>query len=169
LAIFASAYFKWWGMIDLSRLPMELPLVLATYALVTFVSNVQVRSPWMLVFPLYALSQSLVMPVLGAYQYAVLARRAGRAGRDRRGRVRGEGAAARRDDRPRAGRRTRRGRARNGIRLRGERWRTGDSRERSWWPATATTGARATSTRCRRRASARGAGSGTSRTARSAT
>jgi len=89
LAIFASAYFKWWGMIELSRLPMELPLVLATYALVTFVSNVQVRSPWMLVFPLYALSQSLVMPVLGAYQYAVLARRAGRAGRYRFGYRRG--------------------------------------------------------------------------------
>jgi hypothetical protein len=44
-----------------------------------------VRSRWMLVFPLYALSQSLVMPLIGACQYAVLARREGRAGRYRFG------------------------------------------------------------------------------------
>jgi hypothetical protein len=85
LAIFASVYFKWWGMIDVEQLPRELPLVLVAYALVTFVSNFQVRSWWMIVFPVYALSQSLVMPLVGACQYAVLARREGRAGRYRFG------------------------------------------------------------------------------------
>jgi hypothetical protein len=69
--------------------PVELPLVLFTYVLVTFVSNLQVRSWWMLVFPLYALAQSLVMPLLGVYSYVVLARREGRPGRYRFGYRRG--------------------------------------------------------------------------------
>ncbi len=83
LAVFASFAFKWWNMIDWRTLPIEVPLVLAVYAFVTFVSNVQVRSRWMLVFPLYALFQSLVMPPLGACMYIVLARRRGRLGRYR--------------------------------------------------------------------------------------
>jgi cellulose synthase/poly-beta-1,6-N-acetylglucosamine synthase-like glycosyltransferase len=83
LAVFASVYFKWWSMIDLELLPFELPLLLATYVLVTVVSNLQVRSWWMLVFPVYALTQSMVLPVIGACQYVVLARRAGRLGRYR--------------------------------------------------------------------------------------
>jgi hypothetical protein len=77
LAVFASVYFKWWSMIDLELLPFELPLLLATYVLVTVVSNLQVRSWWMLVFPVYALTQSMVLPVIGACQYVVLARRVG--------------------------------------------------------------------------------------------
>ncbi|MDX6412749.1 MAG: hypothetical protein QOH23_159 [Gaiellaceae bacterium] len=81
LAVFASVYFKWWSMIDLSLLPFELPLLLATYVIVTVVSNFQVRSRWMLVFPIYALAQSMVMPVLGAVQYIVLARERKRLGR----------------------------------------------------------------------------------------
>lgn len=81
LAVFASVYFKWWSMIDWRLLPFTLPLVVATYAFVTFVSNLQVRSWWMLVFPVYALFQSLVMPVLGAVYYLVLLHRKRRAGR----------------------------------------------------------------------------------------
>jgi len=73
LAVFASFAFKWWNMLDWRALPAEVPLVLAVYALVTFVSNFQVRSRWMLVFPLYALFQSLVMPPLGACTYFLLA------------------------------------------------------------------------------------------------
>ena len=85
LAVFASLYFKWWGMIDLHALPYTLPLVLLTYAFVTFVSNLQVRSLWMVVFPLYALTQTLVMPLLGAGYYFVLLRRRGTPGRYRFG------------------------------------------------------------------------------------
>ena len=81
--VLASIYFKWWSMIDLSLLPFELPLLLATYVVVTFVSNFQVRSRWMLVFPVYALVQGMVMPLLGAVNYMVLARRRKRLGRYR--------------------------------------------------------------------------------------
>ena len=83
LVVLASIYFKWWSMIDLSLLPFELPLLLATYVVVTFVSNFQVRSRWMLVFPVYALVQGMVMPLLGAVNYMVLARRRKRLGRYR--------------------------------------------------------------------------------------
>jgi hypothetical protein len=83
LAVFASFAFKWWNLLDWRALPAEVPLVLAVYALVTFVSNFQVRSRWMLVFPLYALLQSLVMPPLGACTYVLLARKRGRLGRYR--------------------------------------------------------------------------------------
>src|SRR5580765_1866342 len=83
LVVLASVYFKWWSMIDLSLLPFELPLLLATYVVVTFISNFQVRSRWMLVFPVYALIQWMVMPILGAVYYVVLARRRKRLGRYR--------------------------------------------------------------------------------------
>ena len=89
LVVYATIEFRWWNMIDWQALPKELPLVLAVYVFVTFISNVQVRSRWMIVFPLYALTQSLVMPLLGAVQYVVLARRAGSAGRYRFGYRRG--------------------------------------------------------------------------------
>jgi len=89
LAVFASVWFKWWNMIDWRTLPFELPLVVVTYAFVTFVSNLQVRSWWMVVFPVYALAQSLVMPPLGALYYVVLLRRRRRAGRFRFGYRRG--------------------------------------------------------------------------------
>jgi hypothetical protein len=89
VAVYATIHFKWWGMIDWRNVPQELPLVLVVYAFVTFISNLQVRSRWMIVFPLYALTQSLVMPLLGAAQYVVLAARAGTAGRYRFGSRRG--------------------------------------------------------------------------------
>lgn len=81
LAVYATLEFKWWGMIDWRTLPQELPLVLLVYAFVTFIANVQVRSRWMLVFPLYALAQSFIMPPLGAMYYVVLARRKATLGR----------------------------------------------------------------------------------------
>jgi len=73
IAVYATIHFKWWGMIDWQMLPRELPLILAVYVFVTFISNLQVASPWMLVFPLYALVQSVVLPLLGALKYAQLA------------------------------------------------------------------------------------------------
>jgi cellulose synthase/poly-beta-1,6-N-acetylglucosamine synthase-like glycosyltransferase len=89
LAVFATVHLKWWSLIDWHALPRELPLVLAVYIFVTFISNFQVRSWWMIVFPIYALAQSIVMPLLGAGYYVVLARRAGLAGRYRFGYRRG--------------------------------------------------------------------------------
>jgi hypothetical protein len=89
LAVYATIEFKWWGMLDWGALPTELPLVLVVYVFVTFISNIQVRSRWMIVFPIYALAQSLVMPIVGALYYFVLAKRAGRAGRYRVGYRRG--------------------------------------------------------------------------------
>ena len=89
LAVFASLYYKWWELIDVRRLPYELPVLLGIYVVVTFVSNVQVRSWWMLVFPAYALAQTLVMPAVGACTYVSLACRRGRLGRYRFGYRRG--------------------------------------------------------------------------------
>jgi len=83
LVVFATVHLRWWGLVDWHALPRELPLVLAVYVVVTFISNLQVRSWWMIVFPTYALAQSLVMPLLGACYYVVLARRNGRLGRYR--------------------------------------------------------------------------------------
>jgi cellulose synthase/poly-beta-1,6-N-acetylglucosamine synthase-like glycosyltransferase len=94
LAVFASVYFKWWGLVDLRALPKEMPLVLGVYAFVTFVTNLQVRSRWMLVFPVYSLLQGLVLPLLGAIHYVVLARRARSLGRYRFGYRRGAPAGA---------------------------------------------------------------------------
>ena len=82
-AVYATLHFKWWGMIDWQALPRELPVVLLVYAFVTLLSNLQVASPWMLVFPLYALAQSLVLPPLGAAKYVQLAWRARSPGRYR--------------------------------------------------------------------------------------
>ena len=80
-AIWVSVYFKWWAMLDLRSIGYTLPIVFIAYVFVTVVSNLQVVSPWMLVFPAYALVQVLVMPPIGAAYYFVIARRRGRLGR----------------------------------------------------------------------------------------
>jgi cellulose synthase/poly-beta-1,6-N-acetylglucosamine synthase-like glycosyltransferase len=80
-AIWVSVYFKWWSMLDLRSIGYTLPVVFIAYVVVTIVSNLQVISPWMLVFPAYALLQVLVMPPVGAFYYFVVARRRGRLGR----------------------------------------------------------------------------------------
>jgi cellulose synthase/poly-beta-1,6-N-acetylglucosamine synthase-like glycosyltransferase len=58
--------FKWWALITY---PMLLPVVLALYIAVTFLVNWQVRSTSMFIFPIYALFQTLVMPVFGCLRY----------------------------------------------------------------------------------------------------
>jgi cellulose synthase/poly-beta-1,6-N-acetylglucosamine synthase-like glycosyltransferase len=89
--IWISLYFKWWTLIDLHGLLSTLPLVILAYILVTAISNLQVLSPWMLVFPFYSLVQILVMPPVGAVHYLVLARRRQTLGRYRFGYRRGSG------------------------------------------------------------------------------
>jgi cellulose synthase/poly-beta-1,6-N-acetylglucosamine synthase-like glycosyltransferase len=72
-AIWVSLYFKWWTLISLHELIYTMPLVIVSYVVVTAISNVQVLSPWMLVFPFYSLAQVLVMPPVGAAYYFVIA------------------------------------------------------------------------------------------------
>lgn len=89
LLIWTSFWFKAWEMVDWSSIPSMLPVLYVAYLLVTLISNLQVLSPWMVLFPLYALVQSLVMPVLGVYTYGTLACRRRRLGRYRFGYRRG--------------------------------------------------------------------------------
>jgi cellulose synthase/poly-beta-1,6-N-acetylglucosamine synthase-like glycosyltransferase len=90
VAIWASLYFKWWTMLHPAGIISSLPLVYAAYLFVTATSNVQVLSPWMIVFPFYALAQVMVMPVLGVVKYVELARRRRHLGRYRFGYRRSE-------------------------------------------------------------------------------
>jgi hypothetical protein len=83
--IWASLYFRWWEMIDPSSIPSTLPMLFFVYLLVTVVSNVQVASWWMLVFPFYSFVQTFVFPLVGASYYVLLAVRRGRLGRYRFG------------------------------------------------------------------------------------
>jgi hypothetical protein len=85
VAIWASLYFKWWTMLSPAAVVSTLPVVYVAYVFVTVTSNLQVASPWMILFPFYALAQVLVMPPLGALKYIELARRRGRVGRYRFG------------------------------------------------------------------------------------
>src|SRR5215218_983014 len=57
IAIWVSLYFKWWTLIDPHEAARTLPIVMAAYVAVTVMSNLQVISPWMLVFPIYAFLQ----------------------------------------------------------------------------------------------------------------
>jgi Glycosyl transferase family group 2 len=81
VAIWVSLYFKWWTLINPHELVRTLPIVMAAYVVVTVISNLQVISPWMIVFPIYSLAQVTVMPLVGAAYYVILAHRKGRIGR----------------------------------------------------------------------------------------
>jgi hypothetical protein len=81
VAIWATWYVKWWTMLSPGALLSSLPYVYCAYLFVTVTANLQVASPWMVVFPFYALVQVLVMPVFGALTYLGLARRRRRVGR----------------------------------------------------------------------------------------
>jgi hypothetical protein len=57
-----------------------LPIVLVAYVLLTLVANWQVRSEWMIIYPIYALAQVALMPLYGFAYYCYIAlthRRAG--------------------------------------------------------------------------------------------
>ena len=81
IAIWASWYFKWWTMLSPEAFVSSLPLVYFAYLFATVTSNLQVISPWMVVFPFYALAQVVVMPPLGALKYFEVAKARGRVGR----------------------------------------------------------------------------------------
>ena len=86
--LWVSFYWKWWGMIDWHSLPFTLAVLWAFYVAMTLASNFQVRSRWMLLMPLYALVQGMLLPALGVVCYFQLARRRGSLGRYRFGYVR---------------------------------------------------------------------------------
>jgi cellulose synthase/poly-beta-1,6-N-acetylglucosamine synthase-like glycosyltransferase len=81
IAIWLTWYVKWWTMLSPGAFLSSLPYVYCAYLFVTVTSNLQVASPWMVVFPFYALVQVLVMPVFGALKYFELARGRRRVGR----------------------------------------------------------------------------------------
>ena len=85
IAIWLTWHLKWWTMLSPGEVVSSLPYLYGAYLFVTLTSNLQVASIWMLVFPLYALVQVLVMPVFGALKYFELARRRRRVGRYRFG------------------------------------------------------------------------------------
>ncbi|MEK7615843.1 MAG: glycosyltransferase family 2 protein [Patescibacteria group bacterium] len=60
---------------------MILPYILALYTLLTIVANWKVRSRWMLVFPIYALFQVLVLIWFGVFRYVVTVYKTGNFGR----------------------------------------------------------------------------------------
>jgi hypothetical protein len=60
-----------------------MPLILGLYAVATYIANWNVRSRWMLLFPLYALLQVMVIIWLGIFRYIVTVRRTGNWGRIR--------------------------------------------------------------------------------------
>jgi hypothetical protein len=85
LLIWTGLWLKAWELVDWSSVTEKVPLLYVAYLLVTIVSNLQVLSPWMVLFPFYALVQSLLMPFLGACTYFRLAYRRRRLGRYRFG------------------------------------------------------------------------------------
>jgi hypothetical protein len=60
-----------------------LPLIVVAYTGVTLLSNWSVRSRWMILYPYYALAQSLLMPVPGIVEYVRIALRERSLGRYR--------------------------------------------------------------------------------------
>jgi cellulose synthase/poly-beta-1,6-N-acetylglucosamine synthase-like glycosyltransferase len=77
VVIWLSISTRWWSAMDVREFVALLPVLLVSYTLVTAVCNLQVLSPWMLLFPFYAFAQTLVMPLLGLITYVKLARRQG--------------------------------------------------------------------------------------------
>jgi cellulose synthase/poly-beta-1,6-N-acetylglucosamine synthase-like glycosyltransferase len=82
-AIWVSTTSRWWQHVDQRSIPAHVLIIYGTYLLVTGISNSQVASYWMLLYPLYAAVQSLILPPLGAATYLRLAGREGRLGRYR--------------------------------------------------------------------------------------
>lgn len=63
--------------------PHLLPVILAFYVVATYIANWKVRSRWMLLFPLYALFQVMVLIWLGIYRYVQTVRKTGNIGKIR--------------------------------------------------------------------------------------
>ena len=82
--VYVGLYFKCWtfaGHIAPLVLVQSLLTLFVIYALITLIANLKVASIGILAFPPYALAQAVLMPLVGAIYYVVLARRQGRLGR----------------------------------------------------------------------------------------
>lgn len=55
--------------LDLSKMTVVLPVIYVAYVAITAVANWPVRSEWMLVYPLYAMAQAIIMPPVGLVHY----------------------------------------------------------------------------------------------------
>ncbi len=80
-----SAVLVWLGLVgkvlSLATAVETVPMIALLYVGITVVSNWEVRSRWMIVYPYYSLVQSVVFPTLGFARYLTLARRHGNLGR----------------------------------------------------------------------------------------
>jgi cellulose synthase/poly-beta-1,6-N-acetylglucosamine synthase-like glycosyltransferase len=96
--VWVGLYFKWHSIVGYLHpfvLVHALAWLFAVYALITVIANWQVRSWRMLVYPPYALTQAILMPIVGTVYYPIMVRRTGHFGRYRYPRRRPELAAAR--------------------------------------------------------------------------
>lgn len=83
--VWVGIYFKWWTLGAVFVDPVEgvrvFFVLFGVYAVVTAIGNWQVRQRLMILFPMYALVQAVLMPIIGSVYYVVLACRMRRAGR----------------------------------------------------------------------------------------
>jgi hypothetical protein len=68
---------------ELVARPHLIPVILLVYVVATYAANWRVRNKWMLVFPLYALFQVMIIMWMGIYRYAVTVRKTGNFGKIR--------------------------------------------------------------------------------------
>ena len=90
--VWVGLYFKWDTVTSYASVGAFLKLLgisMVVCAAITVVANIQVRSWRMLIFPLYAFAQAMLMPIVGSIYYWVFAHRQGFLGRYRFGYRRG--------------------------------------------------------------------------------
>lgn len=87
ITLFYTAVLVWLGLagklVTLLTAAEVLPLVILLYTAIMVGSNWRIRNRWMILYPYYALVQSLVLPALGVVRYLQMARRHGNLGRYR--------------------------------------------------------------------------------------
>jgi cellulose synthase/poly-beta-1,6-N-acetylglucosamine synthase-like glycosyltransferase len=84
--VWVGLYFKWNSIVEHLHpfvLVQAFAWLFAVYAVITLVANWQVRSWRMIVYPPYALTQAILMPMVGSVYYWLIVRRAGTFGRYR--------------------------------------------------------------------------------------
>jgi hypothetical protein len=69
---------KWSELATVRHLAHVFPFIILMYTAISVAANWEVRSRWMILFPYYAIFQSLVVPVFGAAYYLKLWRQTGK-------------------------------------------------------------------------------------------
>ncbi len=90
--VWVGLYFKWDTVTSYASVEAFLKLLgisMVVCAAITVIANIQVRSWRMLIFPLYAFAQAMLMPIVGSIYYWIFAHRQGFMGRYRFGYGRG--------------------------------------------------------------------------------